>query len=132
MIKNLLKKLFNNKNEKIVVINGIKYGMLVAINESEVFLYFNGYDFEKNVYLCSDYKSKIYRLKLNEINSDYIKLIAEKKEIDDFELEKEKIKENLYELFSNYSIELENINLTFSDYEKKSRLAKKRDIKREF
>ena len=50
----------------------------------------------------------------------------------DYDVIKEKIKENLYELFSNYSIELENINLTFSDYEKKNRLAKKRDIKREF
>ena len=50
----------------------------------------------------------------------------------DYDVIKEKIKENLYELFSNYNIELENIKLTFSDYEKKNRLAKKRDIKREF
>ena len=49
-----------------------------------------------------------------------------------YDVIKEKIKENLYELFSNYNIELENIKLAFSDYEKKNRLAKKRDIKREF
>ena len=50
----------------------------------------------------------------------------------DYDVIKEKIMENLYELFSNYNIELENIKLAFSDYEKKNRLAKKRDIKREF
>lgn len=94
MIKNLLKKLFNNKNKKIVVINGIKYGMLVAINKSKVFLYFNGYDFEKNVYLCSDYKSKIYRLKLNEINLEKTIEMTKKS----LELEYEMIKEGAFKL----------------------------------
>ena len=94
MIKNLLKKMFNKKNEKIIVIKGIKYGMLVAINKSEVFLYFNGYDFEENVYLCSDYKSKIYRLKLNEINLE--KTIEMTKKY--LQLECEMIKEGIFKL----------------------------------
>ena len=45
---------------------------------------------------------------------------------------KEKIKENLYDLFSSFDTDIQRINLTFSAYEKKNRLAKKRDIKMEF
>ena len=50
----------------------------------------------------------------------------------DYDVIKGKIRENLYELFGTYNIEPQNIKLTFSDYEKKNRLAKKREIKREF
>ena len=50
----------------------------------------------------------------------------------DYDMIKEKIKENLYDLFSSFDTEIQRINLTFSAYEKKNRLAKKRDIKREF
>ena len=50
----------------------------------------------------------------------------------DYDMIKEKIKENLYDLFSSFDTDIQRINLTFSAYEKKNRLAKKRDIKREF
>ena len=50
----------------------------------------------------------------------------------DYDMIKEKIRENLYDLFSSFDIDIQRINLTFSAYEKKNRLAKKRDIKREF
>lgn len=56
-------------------------------------------------------KTESNRSRYNEINSDYIKLIAEKKEIDDFELEKEKIKEKLENeiLIKKEEIEEKNI-----------------------
>ena len=50
----------------------------------------------------------------------------------DYDMIKENIKENLYDLFSSFDTDIQRINLTFSAYEKKNRLAKKRDIKREF
>ena len=45
---------------------------------------------------------------------------------------KEKIKENLYDLFSGYNAEIQSISINFSPYEEKGGLTKKRDIKREF
>ena len=45
---------------------------------------------------------------------------------------KEKIKENLLDLFSGFNVDTQNININFSVYEEKYRLTKKRDIKREF
>ena len=45
---------------------------------------------------------------------------------------KEKIKENLLDLFSGFNADTQNININFSVYEEKYRLTKKRDIKREF
>ena len=54
------------------------------------------------------------------------------RDCENYDVIKEKIKENLYDLFSNFEIDIQNINLIFADYEKKNRLTKKRDIKREF
>ncbi|MCP1223124.1 F390 synthetase-related protein [Sebaldella sp. S0638] len=45
---------------------------------------------------------------------------------------KEKIKENLLDLFSGFNADTQNININFSVYEEKYRLTKKRDIKRGF
>ena len=50
----------------------------------------------------------------------------------DYDMIKEKIKENLYDLFSSFDTDIQRINLTFSAYNKKNKIAKKRDIKREF
>lgn len=47
------------------------------------------------------------------------------------EIEK-KIKENLFDLLDRYDLDIKNIKLNFSLYEKKDRLTKKRNIKREF
>ena len=50
----------------------------------------------------------------------------------DYDMIKEKIKENLYDLFSSFDTDIQRINLTFSAYNKKNKITKKRDIKREF
>jgi putative adenylate-forming enzyme len=44
----------------------------------------------------------------------------------------EKIKGNMYELLDKYGVDTQNIKINFSVYEKKDRLTKRRDIKREF
>ena len=44
----------------------------------------------------------------------------------------EKIKENMYDLFGKFDVDIKKVNINFSVYEEKYKLTKKRDVKREF